>query len=102
LSEKKYTGKALKQPAQMRVHKIDSISRYLHYTLESFTQIDINNALNFCWQCGVSTKVKPSAENLVDMDEKSILGLIWAVSLVVISFGFGEIFCKVKIFCLII
>ena len=45
-----------------------------------FTFKDINNALNFVWFCGVQTKVKPSAENLVDMDEKSILGLIWAVS----------------------
>jgi hypothetical protein len=50
------------------------------YKRISFSLRDINNALSFVWQCGVQTKVKPSAENLVDMDEKSILGLIWAVS----------------------
>lgn len=69
----------------MRVHKIDSITikQFCIHINDGLIRKDINNALNFVWACGVQTKVKPSAENLVDMDEKSILGLIWAVSLFV-------------------
>jgi len=62
LSEKKYTGKVAKT-FSMRVHKIDNIS----------------NALNFTWNCGVQMKIKPSPENLADCEEKTVLGLIWAI-----------------------
>jgi hypothetical protein len=51
LSEKTYTGKALKPSAQ-RVQKIDNL----------------NLALKFVWDSGVEMKVKPQAENFVDGD----------------------------------
>lgn len=62
LSDRKYTGK-MEKNFKMRVQKIDNI----------------NNALAFVWNCGVQTKVKPSAENLADGEERSVLGLIWAI-----------------------
>ncbi|MES1912701.1 MAG: hypothetical protein MHM6MM_004935, partial [Cercozoa sp. M6MM] len=43
-------------------------------------QIDsMNNALAFVESQGVTQKVKTSAENVVDGEERPILGLIWAI-----------------------
>ena len=35
---------------------------------------------NRVWHCGVQVELKPSAENLVDGDERNILGLIWCAA----------------------
>jgi len=70
LSEMTFPGKYSKTP-KMRVHKIDNL----------------NNALQFVWDSGVQMKVKPSAEDLVDGDEKRTLGLIWALMLKFVKFG---------------
>jgi len=70
LSETTFPGKFQKNP-KMRVHKIDNL----------------NNALKFVWDSGVQMKVKPSAEDLVDGDEKRTLGLIWALMLKFVKFG---------------
>jgi len=73
LSEKKCTAK-IDKGTKLRVKQIDSV----------------NNALNFTWSCGVQVKIKPSAENFVDGDEKAVLGLIWAVMLKYMKIGDEE------------
>ena len=73
LTEKTFPGKYDLKP-KMRVQKIDNLSR----------------GLAFLWDCGVQMKVKPSAEDLADGDEKRILGMIWAIMLTFMKFGDAE------------
>lgn len=70
LSERKYTGKALK-PSNQRVQKIDNL----------------NAALKFVWDSGVEMKIKPQAENFVDGDVRGVLGLVWACMLKFLRIG---------------
>lgn len=71
LSEQNFPGKYDQKP-KMRVQKIDNLNR----------------GLNFCFkECGVQMKVKPSAEDLADADEKRILGLVWSIMLKYMKFG---------------
>lgn len=91
LSDKKYPGKVVKS-FNLRVQKIDNIlllcsvvscSEAVVSYCFGLTSVDVNNALNFTYNCGIQMKVKPSPENLADCEEKTTLGLIWAVSFVV-------------------
>jgi len=70
LSDKPYTGKQEKNP-KVKAQKIDNIS----------------NALNFTWSCGVQMKLKPSAEDLFDENDKMVLGLLWAIMLKYMKIG---------------
>jgi Ca2+-binding EF-hand superfamily protein len=56
---------------KMRVHKLDNCNR----------------ALKFVWAQGVNLRVRPQAENLLDKDERAILGLAWAIILKFVKFG---------------
>jgi len=62
LSEKTFTKKAAKDP-KMRVQKIENV----------------NLALAFIYESGVTMQLKPSAENIVDGNKTQILGLLWAI-----------------------
>lgn len=63
LSEQKCTDKMVSQ-IKNRAQSLDNCSVALKFTLE---------------KCNVQIKNKPSAEQLVDQDEKAILGLIWSI-----------------------
>lgn len=47
---------------------------------------NLNNALEYAYNQGVYIKIKPSAENFLDGDERSIMGFLWAVILKFITF----------------
>jgi len=74
LSEKKYEGKIEKNP-KIVAQKIDNASNALKFVFET---------------CGVQMKIKPSAEDLVNGNEKNILGLIWAIMSKYMKFGDEE------------
>eukprot|EP01104_Vermistella_antarctica_P013217 TRINITY_DN3969_c0_g1_i1.p1 TRINITY_DN3969_c0_g1~~TRINITY_DN3969_c0_g1_i1.p1 ORF type:complete len:1004 (+),score=356.20 TRINITY_DN3969_c0_g1_i1:73-3012(+) len=65
LSESTYNGKKLSANPKMRVQKIENA----------------NNVLEWTWSLGVACKIKPSGTNIVDMDERAVLGLVWAIML---------------------
>lgn len=73
LSESKMPGKALK-PQKMRVGKLDSANRALTYAFDQ----------------KLNMKLKPSAENIVDGDEKGIMSLVWAIMLRFLKFTDDE------------
>src|SRR3989338_8264830 len=70
LSEKPYDGKPIK-PSKARVQNIDNV----------------NNILAYIWASGVQVKIKPSAENILDGDERAVLGLVWAIMLKFMKIG---------------
>jgi len=74
LSEKPYSGGKMDPAPKGRIQRLDNL----------------NNALKFTWACGVELKIKPSPDNLVDGDEKSILGLVWAIMSKYIKIGDDE------------
>jgi len=70
LSEQEFKGKH--SPQTMRMKQIEQADR----------------ALKFCFdQCNVDMKLKPSAENLTDKDERNILALLWGIMLKFLKFG---------------
>jgi len=74
LSEKKYEGKMEKNIKNI-AQKIDNA----------------NNALRFLFDtCKVEMKIKPSAEDLVNGNEKNVLGLLWAIMSKYMKFGDDE------------
>jgi hypothetical protein len=73
LSEQKLTGKPIK-PTTVRVQQIDNANR----------------ALEFTWAQKVKMELPASAENIVDKDEKQILGLVWAVMTRFLKFTEGD------------
>jgi len=72
LSETKYGAAAPKQGATKgRIRQIEQL----------------NNALSFCWKKGVELKMKPSAEQIADGDEASILALVFAIMMKFMKIG---------------
>lgn len=71
LSENKMGGKPLKENEKGRIQMMSATKR----------------ALDFCWDQGVMIKLKPSPENLVDKDERAILGLVWGIMQRFLKFG---------------
>lgn len=55
LSEKQCTAKLNPNP-KFKAHTVDNL----------------NHALQFVWDCGVKMNLKPSAENLMDGDERGV------------------------------
>jgi len=74
LAEKTFVGKMQKE-AKMRPQQLDNVNSALKFALET---------------CGVQMKLKPSNEDLVDGQEKAILGLVWAIMLKFIKIGDEE------------
>eukprot|EP00457_Paulinella_chromatophora_P000377 gb/GEZN01000377.1/.p1 GENE.gb/GEZN01000377.1/~~gb/GEZN01000377.1/.p1 ORF type:complete len:978 (+),score=205.67 gb/GEZN01000377.1/:22-2955(+) len=73
LSEEKLTGKPLVSK-KMRAHDIDNCNR----------------ALEFLFAQNVKLELKPSAENLVDGDERAIMSLVWGIMLRFLKFSNEE------------
>jgi hypothetical protein len=74
LSEREWPGKPLKKTT-MRMQQADQVSRALTWVLKD---------------CGVSTKVPPCAENLMDGEERPVMGLVWAIMQKFLKFGDDE------------
>ncbi|EGD76823.1 paramyosin [Salpingoeca rosetta] len=48
---------------------------------------NLNHALAFVYECGVSMTLKPSPENLLEGDERAVLGLVWALMMKYLKFA---------------
>eukprot|EP00049_Salpingoeca_infusionum_P009182 m.152573 g.152573 ORF g.152573 m.152573 type:complete len:1745 (-) comp14262_c0_seq1:1421-6655(-) len=48
---------------------------------------NVNSALTFMYEGGVEMTLKPSAENLLDGDERAVLGLVWALMMKYLKFA---------------
>jgi len=73
LTEKPYTGKPIKL-GKMRVQLVAAA----------------NEVLNFIYASGVQMKIKTSAEDLVDGDEKNVLALVFSILLKFMKIGDDE------------
>eukprot|EP00051_Salpingoeca_urceolata_P017390 m.236470 g.236470 ORF g.236470 m.236470 type:complete len:1366 (+) comp18939_c2_seq7:236-4333(+) len=69
LSDKTCDAKMVDKP-RFKAQEIDNMSK----------------ALKFIWECGVTMTLKPSAENLLEGDEKNVLGLLWALMMRYLKF----------------
>lgn len=64
----------IKAGVKMKMQKIDNCS----------------NALKFVEDCGIKMQIKTSAENLIDGEVKSVLGLLWAIMKMFLKFSDDE------------
>eukprot|EP01105_Mastigella_eilhardi_P024476 TRINITY_DN6390_c1_g1_i1.p1 TRINITY_DN6390_c1_g1~~TRINITY_DN6390_c1_g1_i1.p1 ORF type:complete len:974 (-),score=347.49 TRINITY_DN6390_c1_g1_i1:92-3013(-) len=74
LSEKKFTGK-LEKSSKLRVQQLSNFNAVLKYIFDD---------------CGLVMKIHPSAEDLVDKNERTVLGLLFNIMLKFLKFGDDE------------
>lgn len=56
-------------------------------TFQAHELENINKALEFVYEAGVSISLKPSADNLLAGDDKAVLGLVWGIMMRFLKFS---------------